>query len=219
MAKGAFRVKNSFQGGMDLIEMDRITISKRGENSMPLLRKRELVDYYPLVRKDLEVYSYAVLLQDLLKKSIQERQLIRGLFPLIARTMEAINKHSSPKENVIFAFQGILLSLLGYEPTLDRCVSCSDCPKPGSVLIAYPGSGGVVCKRCNPKGSESATLSWEAASLIYRSMKSEPLALSQNGTDKNISHQVWRFYEIFFQYYLEKKIHSYAFIRELISLS
>lgn len=219
MVKGGFRPKNSFQGAIDLMETSSLVISRRTNRSMQLLRSRRLLNHYSFVRNDLKLFSYASLIAELVRKSVQDNQVVDGLFPLVLNTMDALNQGNHDPQKILFVFQGVFLRLLGFEPVLDSCVLCHKKPKPGSLLTAYPGKGGVVCLNCMESSLNGFQITWEAASMIYKSIYSAPGDLETAQVRPKSMDQIWRFFRGFFTYFLEKRIHSYAFIDELLSKS
>ena len=215
MVKGAFREKNNYQGNIDLMVLSRITIAGHKRKGLAMLRNRELLKHYPRVRKDMKAFASAALMGELLCSIVQERQQIRGLFSLVTGVLDALQNRPGSEELAMFVLQGRLLKVSGYEPVLDRCVSCSARPSAGNLMTVVPGRGGIVCRRCIGGEKDSLRISWNASQLIYKSIYYDPLRVDGQGVGSGVIKEVWSFYQLFFQYFLEKKINSYAFIRGL----
>ena len=219
IAKGAFREKNSFEGNIDLMVMSRIGFARRKGRSMALLRSRELLNHYPGLHDDLRAFSLAALMGELMRSGVQEGQVIPGLFSLLARSLDALDEGRPSGDFVALAFQGALLKMLGYEPELDRCVECRARPATNSLLCAYPSHGGIVCRNCPKASHEGYTLSWNASRFIKGWGNTDPLSMDPSGLSPKISRELWAFFEGFFQYFLEKRINAYAFIKGLERVS
>jgi DNA repair protein RecO (recombination protein O) len=215
MVKGAFRQKNNYQGNIDLMVLSRLTLARKRGRSMALLRQRRLVEHYPGARRKLESFGLVALMAELLRRGIQEDQIIPGLFDLTVNTLDALEEGAVPSPWALFVFQGTFLKKLGYEPVLDRCANCHTQPPQGSALTFYPGLGGVVCRQCNNNGMEGFPLSWRASRVIMASMIHSPLEYPFPSLPEMLAQEVWLFFKHFFQYFLEKRINAYAFIHYL----
>lgn len=219
IVKGAFREKNGFQGSIDLLVLSQIRFTRRKGRSMALLRGRKLLDHYPGLHEDIRAFSHAALMAELLRSGVQEGQGIAGLFPLLVRALEALGKDRERDDTVVLAFQAALLKMMGYEPMLDQCVECHARPGPGSLLTAYPRHGGIVCRNCRRAGREGYVLSWNAADFLRECLVADPFSADSSSLNPRITGELWAFFEGFFQYFLEKRINSYAFIRSLDRVS
>ena len=213
IAKGAFRDKNSYQGNIDLLSLNRITVSKRKGGSMALLSQRNLMNHFPGIRSNMKRFACAALMGELLRKGIQEGQKIPGVFQLALSVLDALDRGEVSADLILISLQAALLKMLGYEPVLDRCVECQSIPAPGNILTAFPGRGGVICQRCRDGETARITLSYETSRLIIESSYGRVPRPPQSPVSAGILREAWDFFELFFQYFLEKRINSYAFIR------
>jgi DNA repair protein RecO len=217
MVKGAFRAKNSYQGNFDLLVLSEISLAGQ-RRALPLLRQRRLLHHYPRLHRHLNAFAHAALVGELVKKGTQEGQKIQGLFPLVLRTLDALDRSEAPPGSVLLTFQGALLGMLGYRPVLDRCVHCSTRPPSGSLLRVYPVHGGVVCRHCRRQGDQGLDLSWNASRLVLSTVHPAYEAEWVREASVIESKTAWDFFELFFQFFLEKRINSYAFINQLRNL-
>ena len=216
IAKGAYRDKNAFQGPLDLLVSSEITLTRR-RGAAALLNRRRLLHHYPGIRRDPAAFARACLVGELLRRGLEEGQGGRGLFLRTTAALELLDAGGAEAGDLgVLAFQAALLRLLGYGPVLDRCVECGARPGPGHRLAAYPASGGVVCRRCPARGAERVELSWEGAQWILEAAAAEPGgAAYPSPLPPEARGDLWAFFRCFFQYFLEKRIHSYAFIMAL----
>jgi DNA repair protein RecO (recombination protein O) len=215
MVKGAFRVKNNFQGNLDLLGLSRITFSRTKGSAMALLRQRTLLESYTGIRHDLRRFAGASLMIELMKRSVQEGQRIPGLFSLTLNVLHAMETGQAEAEPLLFFYQGALLRMLGFAPVLDRCTECGARPSEGRLLAVFPGYGGIVCRNCRNGEGEGFHLSWNAARLIALCTQGELKSVLAIALDAKTALEAWTFYELFFQYHLERRINAYAFLRHI----
>lgn len=215
MVKGAFRPKNNFQGNLDLLGLSRISFARRKGSAMALLRQRTLLESYTGIKRELRTFAAASLMIELLKRSVQEGQRIPGLFSLTLNVLGALERREAETEPLLFFYQGALLRLLGFAPVLDRCVECGARPPAGRVLAVFPKRGGVVCSQCRNGEGEGYHLSWNASRLIALCTHGELKSVLAISPDGRSTLEAWTFYELFFQYQLERRINAYTFLRHI----
>ncbi|MHC4941907.1 MAG: DNA repair protein RecO [Planctomycetota bacterium] len=217
MVKGAFRPKNNFRGNIDLLELNRISITRSRGSSIALLRSRKLLERYGVLHQHIGAFAHASLAAELIRHGVQERQKIPGLFELTLGVLSALEQGEVPPILLSFLFQGVYLSMLGFEPVLDHCVECRAEPAPGSLLAVFPKRGGVVCRHCRENDGEELRLSWDASRIIVHSIARDLPWLLQLKLDPRLTGEIWAFYTLFTQYYLEKRVNAYAFIKQIES--
>jgi DNA repair protein RecO (recombination protein O) len=54
----------------------------------------------------------------------------------------------APSEEALLSLQIRVLNILGFAPTLDRCVLCAKVPAPGRSASFDAARGGIVCRAC-----------------------------------------------------------------------
>ena len=213
IAKGAFREKNNYKGNFDLLGLSRLTLSMPRGEGMALLSQGELLEEHARLHKDLKAFAGAALVAELLRFGVPEGQNIHGLFDLACGALQSLDRGRVPEDHVLFAFQSTFLKMLGYEPELDHCTECRLQPAAGNRLAVFPGRGGVVCRRCRPAFEEGLNLSWKASRAVVLGQGADPLQPGFPELAGNLVCEIWAFFELFFQYFLERRINSYAFMK------
>ncbi|MFH1998102.1 MAG: DNA repair protein RecO, partial [Planctomycetota bacterium] len=155
------------------------------------------------------------LINELLRLGIQEGQRIPGLFSFTLHVLDALESARIQAQNAAFLFQGAFLKLIGFSPLLDSCVECHARPGPGSLLVVFPKQGGILCKNCRSSEAAGLRISWETSRILVQCITRDIEGLSRLQVDAHTARQLWSFYELFLQYYLELRINSFAFIKQL----
>ncbi len=70
-----------------------------------------------------------------------------AVFDAAVRFLAALNE-GAPAEEALLCLQIRALALLGFAPTLDRCVHCGKTPAPGRSASFDAARGGIVCRAC-----------------------------------------------------------------------
>jgi recombinational DNA repair protein (RecF pathway) len=69
------------------------------------------------------------------------------VFDAAVRFLAALNE-GAPAEDALLCLQIRVLAVLGFAPTLDRCVHCGKTPAPGRAASFDATRGGIVCRGC-----------------------------------------------------------------------
>ncbi|MGB8221113.1 MAG: DNA repair protein RecO [Polyangiales bacterium] len=70
-----------------------------------------------------------------------------AMFDAAVRFLTALTE-GAPPEEALLCLQIRTLALLGFAPTLDRCVHCAKRPATGKSASFDAGRGGIVCRAC-----------------------------------------------------------------------
>jgi len=147
IAKGARRSKRRFVNALEPFSCLEILFSRRGRDTLALIEDCTPICHYETVRADLEstlVASYLIDLTDQFtpegKRQTDIYQLLEGFLALVAEGRSS--------EGLWRFFELRLLKLTGYEPVLDRCLSCLVPLKPEESYHFAVREGGLKCRRC-----------------------------------------------------------------------
>lgn len=107
------------------------------------------VDPFTELRDDFDRLAFGTLMLKITDKTALNGEGDPELFSLLIRSLDKLRTDDIPPSFVSSVFLLRLCSLAGYEPVLDRCVSCGE--KDGLIFLSPP-LGGTVCKNCANNG-------------------------------------------------------------------
>jgi DNA repair protein RecO (recombination protein O) len=113
------------------------------------LSQAEIIQSFRSLREDLPRLAHASYAVELLEALVPERDPNPELFGLLLATLTYLSQADGDVKTLAKAtnvFELRLLSILGYEPQLERCVVCG-CEAGVSLRFSYALSG-VVCPLC-----------------------------------------------------------------------
>lgn len=152
IAKGALRPKSRFGGLLEpFTEGDVLLFLKEGRDlhtlsGFDLLRSRQSLG------RDLTAFAGASLLAELLLRFGTEEPH-PALYEVLSRSLDAIATTSQPgTEQAVLSGVWLVVSLLGYQPELDACVTCGRALDPQQSTRFDAVGGGVTCFTCRPHG-------------------------------------------------------------------
>jgi len=82
-----------------------------------------------------------------IRERVPDHEPEPGVFDAAVRFLTSLNEGAPPDE-ALLCLQIRALALLGFAPTLDRCVHCGKMPALGRAASFDAARGGIVCTAC-----------------------------------------------------------------------
>jgi DNA repair protein RecO (recombination protein O) len=158
IAKGARRSKKRFSNALEPSSYCNIIFSKKGWGTLALIEGCDVIDHHANIREDLHKTLLSSYLTELVDKFTLEGKKNVDLFKLLLNFLGLIDSGAGSEALMRF-FEIRLLRLTGYEPVLDRCMTCK---KPVSEEVMYHfiiNDGGLRCNACHQNNSGSLCIS------------------------------------------------------------
>lgn len=99
------------------------------------------------ILRSLEAIGAAGAALAVIRERVPDQEPEPAVFDTIVRLLSALNDGGPPEEGLL-SLQIRTLALLGFTPTLDRCVRCGKVPAPGRSASLDAARGGIVCRAC-----------------------------------------------------------------------
>src|SRR5512137_1931086 len=125
IAKGARRSKKRFSNALEPFSYGIIIFSKKGRATLSLIEGCDVVNHHANIRGYLDRTLISSYLIELIDKFTPEGKKNAELFELLLKFLGLIDAGNS-SEALIHFFGIRLLKLTGYEPVLDRCLTCRE---------------------------------------------------------------------------------------------
>ena len=114
-----------YNGGLEPFSYNRIVFYESSRSNLDKISQSELVDYFDLIRADLEKTAYASYLIELVDRFTELNDKNEGIFNLLLESLKNLSIIGNADcERLKMAFDVNLLSLSGFMPRLDTCGSC-----------------------------------------------------------------------------------------------
>lgn len=163
LARGARKSQRRFGGALqpyvlmnahfrpgrgDLVHLERVSVDR---------------SFHGILRS-LEAIGAAGAALAVIRERVPDHEPEPAVFDAAVRFLLALND-GLPAKEALLSLQIRVLALLGFAPTLDRCVHCGKTPKPGRAASFDALRGGIVCRACGGGRlilSAGALRRWEA---------------------------------------------------------
>ncbi len=162
---------------------------------------------------DPERAAHAALVAELADRVSEERQLVPGLFELVASALAEVSRDPEPRRPAAW-FMMAILQLGGYGPRLHACAVCER-PLPEAEAGFSPAAGGLVCADCVAPGMQEVSVRalkvlrvMASGSIeLYRRLKLEPPLLA--AVEQVLESQL--------EYHLDRRLRSLRVVRQMRS--
>lgn len=164
IAKGVRSSKSKFGALLDGLNYLRIVYYFKETRELQLLSNAELIKAFSHLRDDLERFSYASIVVEIIYRTQLLGEKNPRLFYTIISSLEGIND-SENYRNYFNAFLIRFIEISGFHPKLRRCLNCGRPPEGNYVYFNFD-RGGYFCEKCNKSQSSGFRLSVDGLKFI-----------------------------------------------------
>ena len=149
----------------------RLHLYERKHQELLRIESADIIEQSAEIRGDLHRTAVGAVVLELVKELAPAGERNASAFLLLSHTLHLLNSGEDP-EFLLRIFEIKFLSLLGYQPKLDHCLSCGRRPAGEVVFLAM--KGGVLCPDCMvSSGEERVRLSQGAVGFYYQALRME----------------------------------------------
>ena len=182
IAKGARRLKNSFDSALDLLTRISLSFIRKNSDALDLLTEAKLITRFHTRRSGLPGLYAGCYLAELLQMTTEEGEALPELYDLAVETLAGFEEGVRIEEN-LWRFQWCLLENLGERPSMETCIVCGtpisfeDEIRFGRNVGFALLDGGTVCADCRQREvfKQLVSVDPRAAARISRYSTGEPL--------------------------------------------
>lgn len=163
VAKGAKKQNSKFRGRLDLLSCCFFHFAT-GKN-LETVCDLEQINSFSKIRKDLKKISYGVLFLEVVKNFSEKNESDSYLiYDLLYSNLENLQT-STNYELQLVKFLLEFLSIHGFKPQLDYCVSCNEEVASDQDLFYSSNLGGILCTKCT--STDSKKINQSVLQILY----------------------------------------------------
>lgn len=156
---------------------------------------------------DLNGDKIACKISEILDKVIRGQEKDKELFNLLYEVFEKLGHKDEllGKEKLIYYyFLWNFLSILGYCPQVQKCISCSVKPEPVNLYFSNK-DGGIICRKCLNNHNDAKQISADFIKIIRLILSKDWQILTKVKMDKILKKDIEAISEKYFCYVLPNK--------------
>ena len=207
----------------ELFVLNHFEFSEKISNDLVQIRKCELIESFPLLRKNYTNFLHANYFSELLLKCEIPEEESFDYFEMLKKTISDLSDTKSSIE-IKFDFELKLMKLLGIEPNLEKCVKCNGdiwnllsnkniLPKYSAPHQFDASLSGIRCPNCCIVNSFVTYLNPGSMAFFYSRQKTLSNISLVKPTFKSLEELDKAFLK-YFRYFFGKKIISHALLKE-----
>lgn len=166
VAKGLKKTSSRFGAKLEVFTFLDLILYEKRSGSLEIITSAQIIDSFKEIRQDLKRIAYGSYLVELTEVLLSEKESDNRLLSLILQSLHWLRLEANPLLPLTFTLR--IISLLGYEPHLSRCLACGK-EVNGRIGIS-PTKGGIVCLVCD---KEALQISLSSLSLMKNLLKSD----------------------------------------------
>ncbi len=222
IAKGARRSRKRFPNALEPCCRSVMIFSRKGRSDLVLIENCDVLEHYDGIMNDLESTLVASYFLELIEQFTLEGKKSVDLYNHLVSFLGLINSGLNT-DGIIRLFELRTLKLLGYDPFLDRCISCK---RPleesaGGVFRFNYKDGAIRCGDCapGPHGPAEALLSPGTLKTLLMGKESDFDLLKRLVFTDNARKESRIVLTRFIQFLLGKELKSFNILNEIRMLS
>jgi DNA repair protein RecO (recombination protein O) len=207
IAKGARRSRKRFANTLELFCRSQIVFSRRGRDSLALVEESRVHHHFEQIRQNLEKTLMASYLIDLTDQFTLEDKKNVELFELLNDFLGQIDG-ADCAEALLRFFEVRLLTCVGYQPVLDRCVACQAPLNGDDIYQFHVRAGGIRCGACRQSGEASLPVSPGTVKTLLMSRDMDPAKMNRLLMSEQSVHESRQIMMHFIRHLLGKELKS-----------
>ena len=146
LARGARRSQRRFGGALQPYVVMRACF-REGRGELAHLERVSVDRSFRGILRSLEAIGAAGAGMAVIRERVPEHEPEPAVFDVAVRFLAALDE-GAPIEEALLTLHIRVLAILGFSPTLDRCVHCGKSLAPGRAASFDAARGGIVCRAC-----------------------------------------------------------------------
>ena len=176
IVKGIRTDPKKFASNLELFSLNEIIFYRKTHSSYHLVSQADKLDNFTRIWQNIERTTTAAFMMEMISSIMQLEDKNDQIFDLTLATLKELETNYSP-EKIATIFKIKMLSLSGFKPHFDSCVSCLDKIMGQSKFSL--SFGGLLCPRCMPKDPTSRS--------IFRGTIATVLHIEKNNFNSSLS--------------------------------
>lgn len=210
-AKGARRAKSKFVAGVQFLSYSDFVLFKGKD--LYSINSCDVIESFYEIRNDLKKLTYSAHMVEILNDVIQEGQPATKVLRLFLNILHMMAKTDKSSELLTRIFELRTLSVLGYAPDVQCCLSCGK-DELQNVLFSFKKCG-FLCAECKTDDHQAIKLSLGAARAIRHIVKSKMQDLFCFDLSQEVLNELGRVSRRYIKDRLERDYTKLEFLKSL----
>jgi len=213
VAKNARKSFRRFGAGLELFTHTRLHLYEKEHQELIRIESADIISQHFEMTGDLDRMAAGSVILELVKEIAPEGERNVHAFQLLAHILHLLNEGVDPMF-LLRIFEIRFLSLLGFQPRLDKCLSCGCAAERQMVFFGL--KGGVLCPDCLvSSGEDQIHLSPGAIGFYYHALRMDLAKVTRLKPSADIMRELDRAFSSHTLHILGKRLKSVGFLKAI----
>jgi DNA repair protein RecO (recombination protein O) len=213
-AKNARKSFKRFGAGLEPFTHCRLHLYEREHQELIRIESSEIISPHFSIAGDLGRMAAGSVILELVREFAPEAERNAQAFLLLVHVLHMLEGGEDPAF-LLRIFEIRFLSLLGYQPKLDHCLSCGRTAD--REMVFYGPKGGVLCPDCIvSSGEEQIRLSAGAVGFYYQALRMDLDKVTRLKPSNGIMAELDRAFSVHTSHILGKRLKSAEFLKTFL---
>ena len=169
VAKNARKSFKRFGAGLESFTLVRIHLYEREHQALARIESVDIIEQHATIGNNLDRAAAGAVMLELVRELSPLGERNAQAFLILSYALHLLDEGEDPLF-LLRIFEIKFLSLLGYQPKLDHCLSCGTHPKGDVIFLGM--KGGMLCLSCMvSSGEPQIRLSQGAVGFYYQALR------------------------------------------------
>jgi DNA repair protein RecO (recombination protein O) len=217
VAKNARKSFRRFGAGLESFTISRMHLYEREHQELARIESTDIIEQHSAIGCDLGRAAVGAVMLELVREMAPLGERNAPAFLLLSHVLHLLDEGEDPRF-LLRIFEIKLLSLLGYQPKLDHCLSCGVQPKGDVIFLGM--KGGMLCPDCMiSSGDPQIRLSQGSVGFYYQVLRMDMDKVCRLKPSPAIMQELDHAFSAHTLNILGKRLKSTEFLRSVCSLS
>ena len=218
IAKGAKNSRKRFANVLEPFTQVSLIFSQRRTGMLAFIESCIAINHYGKIRSNLQATLIASYFVELTDHFTMEGKASVKLFTLLSQFLSLLGCENVNSEKLARFFEIRLLKIMGYEPSLDKCIQCNRAIEEGTSLQFDHKGGGVRCSLCRVEDSTMIICSVGALKTIIKGKEIEIEIIDRILFSQTIATECEKIMSVFIRHILGRELRSKEVMRQIANL-
>ncbi len=213
VAKNARKSFKRFGAGLEAFTYCRLHLYEREHQELIRIESTDIIEQHAAISCDLARAAAGAVMLEMVREMSPLGEQNATAFLLLSHTLHLLDEGADPAF-LLRIFEIKFLSLLGYQPKLDHCLSCGTQPK--GEMIFESMKGGVLCMDCVvSSGDSQVRITPGAVGFYYQALRMDMDKVCRLKPSSGIMLELDRTFSAHLFYIIGKRLKSLEFLRTI----
>jgi DNA repair protein RecO (recombination protein O) len=213
VARNARKSFKRFGAGLESFTLVRLHLYEREHQELARIESADIMEQHSSIGADLGSAASGAVMLELVREMAPLGERNAPAFLLLSQVLHLLDEGEDPLF-LLNIFKIKFLSLLGYQPKLDHCLSCGNSPNGEIVFLGM--KGGILCPDCMVSSGETQVrLSPGAVGFYYQALRMEMDKVCRLKPSSGIMKELDQTFSAHTFHILGKRLKSTEFLRTI----